>query len=140
MSEMDTAEPSDRAELASLTDRLLGQILDSFVAIAAIAFSAIPFAVSEAVGQVTSACGLGIAVFYILFADGFSNGQSYGKRLMKTAVVDEDDGTPCTFFQSFLRNLLLAILGPIDWLFIFGQRRQRLGDKAASTIVISLPD
>jgi uncharacterized RDD family membrane protein YckC len=28
------------------------------------------------------------------------------------------------------------ILGPIDWIFIFGDRRQRLGDKAAGTIVV----
>jgi hypothetical protein len=27
-------------------------------------------------------------------------------------------------------------LGPIDWIFIFGERHQRLGDEAAGTIVI----
>jgi uncharacterized RDD family membrane protein YckC len=31
----------------------------------------------------------------------------------------------------------LAILGPIDRIFIFGERHQRLGDKAAGTIVIA---
>jgi uncharacterized RDD family membrane protein YckC len=35
-----------------------------------------------------------------------------------------------------VRNILLSILGPIDWIFIFGERRQRLGDKAAGTIVV----
>ena len=38
--------------------------------------------------------------------------------------------------QSFVRNVIQALLGPIDWIFIFGERRQRLGDKAAGTIVI----
>ena len=52
------------------------------------------------------------------------------------AVVDAATGSPCTFGQSFIRNLLLAVPGPIDWMFIFGERRQRPGDKAAATIVI----
>lgn len=50
---------------------------------------------------------------------------------------DATTGAPCTYGQSFIRNLLLAVLGPIDWIFIFGERHQRLGDKAAGTIVIA---
>jgi hypothetical protein len=34
--------------------------------------------------------------------------------------------------------LLLNFLGWIDWIFIFGQRRQRLGDRAANTIVVDI--
>jgi len=37
---------------------------------------------------------------------------------------------------SFIGLILGGLLGPIDWIFIFGERRQRLGDKAAGTIVI----
>jgi uncharacterized RDD family membrane protein YckC len=55
-----------------------------------------------------------------------------------TRVVSVETNAPCTFGQSFIRNLLLAVLGPIDWIFIFGERRQRLGDKAAGTIVVSV--
>ena len=51
--------------------------------------------------------------------------------------VDANSGAPCSFWQSFIRNLLLAVLGPIDWIFIFGERHQRLGDKAAGTIVVA---
>jgi uncharacterized RDD family membrane protein YckC len=51
-------------------------------------------------------------------------------------VVDAKTGAPCTVWQSFVRNLLLAILGPLDWIFILGERHQRLGDKAAGTIVV----
>lgn len=122
--------------LASLGDRLIGQILDSMVAIAVIAVSAIPYAISEAIGVITLVGGVAFALFYILFADGFRRGQSYGKRIVKTAVVDATTRTPCTFGQSFLRNLLLSILGVIDWAFIFGKRRQRLGDMAANTLVV----
>jgi uncharacterized RDD family membrane protein YckC len=122
--------------LASLGDRLGGQILDSIVAIAALGVSAIPYAVSDAIGAVTLDCGVVFALFYILFADGFQDGQSYGKRVMKTAVVDATTGRPCTFGQSFVRSLLLSILGVIDWVFIFGHKMQRLGDKAAGTLVV----
>jgi uncharacterized RDD family membrane protein YckC len=129
-------KPSPLDNLASLGDRLGGQILDSIVAVLAVLVTAIPLAISDTVGQITLAGGVLFALFYILFADGFRNGQSYGKRIMKTAVVDATTGEPCTFGQSFVRNLLLSILGVIDWVFIFGRRRQRLGDKAARTLVI----
>ena len=75
-------------------------------------------------------------MLYTLLSDGLEGGQSFGKRLVGIRVVSIETGAPCTFGQSFLRNLLLTILGPIDWIFIFGERRQRLGDKAAGTIVI----
>ena len=126
----------DNQNLGSLSDRLLGQILDSFVAIGAIVAAAILTAVSPRIGAVAMIAAIGYALFYILFADGFAGGQSYGKRVAHTAVVDATTGKPCTFGQSFLRNLLLAILGIIDWVFIFGKKRQRLGDKAANTIVV----
>ena len=88
---------------------------------------------------------LGVLVFvlaiiwssaYYLFADGLHDGQSLAKRQLGIRVIDAETGAPCTFWQSFLRNLLLAILGPLDWIFIFGERHQRLGDKAANTIVV----
>lgn len=78
----------------------------------------------------------GWLVFYLLFADGFPGSGSWGKRMLGAAVIDERNGRPCTFWQSFVRNLCLLLLGPIDWLFIFGQKHQRLGDKAAHTLVV----
>jgi uncharacterized RDD family membrane protein YckC len=76
------------------------------------------------------------AFLYTLLADGLEGGQSWGKRMVGIRVVSMQTGTPCSFGQSFIRNLLLMILGPIDWIFIFGDRRQRLGDKLAGTIVV----
>jgi len=131
-----TSEIPGPDNLASLGDRLLGQILDSIVAIVVIVVSAVPSAMSDTIGGIALVVGALFALFYILFADGFQDGQSYGKRIMKTAVVDATTGKPCSFRQSFVRNLLLSILGVIDWVFIFGRRRQRLGDKAANTIVV----
>ena len=50
-------------------------------------------------------------------------------------VVSATTGAPCTFGQSFVRNIF-TILGPLDWIWIFGERHQRLGDKVAGTIVV----
>ena len=126
----------DYQNLGSLSDRLLGQILDSFVAIVAIVLALILSTVSPTIGAVVLIAAIVYAIFYILFADGFAGGQSYGKRIAHIAVIDATTGKPCTFSQSFLRNLLLTLLGIIDWVFIFGKKRQRLGDKAANTIVV----
>ena len=120
---------------ASLGDRVLGQVLDSFVAMGPL-LAIILFDVSARVGPMAFSAGLAFAVLYLLFADGLPNGQSYGKRLVKTAVRDAASEAPCSSWQSFVRNLPLVILGVVDWVFIFGKRRQRLGDKLARTVVI----
>jgi uncharacterized RDD family membrane protein YckC len=122
--------------LASLSDRILGQILDSLVAIAAYVIAGVLSAFAPTLGVIALIIAVVYSVYYILLADGFAGGQSYGKRVVHTAVIDATSGAPCTFGKSFVRNFLLALLGPIDWIFIFGSKRQRLGDKAANTIVI----
>jgi len=76
------------------------------------------------------------SAFYYLFADGFPGGQSLGKRWIGMYVIDEKSGEPCTWGDSLVRNFFLAALGPIDWIFIFGEKHQRLGDKVAGTIVV----
>lgn len=127
----------DDQSLASLGQRLFGQILDSLVVVAAFVVAGVLLAISPDIGTIAMLLALAFGIFYILFADGFEGGQSYGKRAVQTACVDANTGAPCTYWQSFLRNLLLSVLGLIDWIFILGGKRQRLGDKAAGTIVIS---
>ena len=128
------------SNLASLSDRLAGQILDSIVALAAIIAGVVYASFSDALSTAVVLGGVGFAIFYVIFADGFAGGQSYGKRIMKTAVIDKLSGKPCTYKQSFIRNILLSILGIFDWIFIFGKKRQRLGDMAANTIVVKKRD
>lgn len=123
--------------LASRSNRLLGQIIDGFIGGAPFMAAAFLTAVLDGLGVVLVAGGVLWSVFYYLFADGLPGGQSFAKRWLGMQVVDEVTRAPCTFGQSFIRNLLLAILGPIDWVFIFGDQHQRLGDKAAGTIVIA---
>jgi uncharacterized RDD family membrane protein YckC len=76
------------------------------------------------------------AILYVLFCDCLPGGQSTGKRMLGIAVVDQQSGRPCSPGQSFMRNLLLGILGFFDWIFIVGEGRRRLGDIVAGTIVV----
>ena len=105
--------------LASLTDRLFGQILDSLVAVAALAAAGVLYIISPTLGGLGVVLAVLFAILYILFADGLEGGQSYGKRIVHTACVDATTGAPCTFWQSFIRNLLLTLLGLIDCIFIY---------------------
>jgi uncharacterized RDD family membrane protein YckC len=133
---MTYASVAESVDLASLPQRLAGQFLDGLVAsVPVIAAFFLTFVLNRAgIALIVITCLF--AFLYTLFADGLEGGQSWGKRMVGIRVVSMQTGAPCSFGQSFVRNLLLMILGPIDWIFIFGDRRQRLGDKAAGTIVV----
>jgi uncharacterized RDD family membrane protein YckC len=122
---------------ASRFNRLIGQIIDGLISGAPFILAAIFMSMNRFLGIVFMLAAAGWSFFYYFFCDGFSGGQSYGKRALGMHVIDAKTGAPCSFGQSFLRNVLLAILGPIDWIFIFGERHQRLGDMAAGTVVIT---
>ncbi len=128
-----------RYELASLWARWFGQFLDGVIycVIIVVGLILLTFTGLAEIGVVIAII---LALLYYLFQDGLRNGQSYGKRIMKTKVIDSRNGSPCTFGQSFIRNLLLSILGFIDWIFIFGEKRQLLGDKAAKTLVVKFTE
>ena len=128
-------------ELASRAARLLGQFLDGIVygvIIAASLFAGRIVGVgSDALGGVVSMIGMVVALAYLLFQDGMAGGQSLGKRWINTRVIDARTGAPCSYGQSVVRNALLVLLEVIDWIFILGERRQRLGDRAAHTVVVN---
>jgi uncharacterized RDD family membrane protein YckC len=127
-----------RLTLAPRSLRLLGQIIDGVVGAVPFVCGALISSFSDALGTLIVIGGVAWSLFYYLLADGLHGGQSFAKQWLGMRVVSEESGAPCTFGQSFIRNLLLSLLGPIDWIFIFGERHQRLGDKAAGTIVISV--
>ena len=121
---------------ASRSSRIVGQIVDGLVAFAPLPLLYLIRSDSPALSGVLTIGAIGWTLFHILLADGWAGGQRWGKRVAGTRVVDAVTEAPCTFGQSLIRNLLLAFLGPINWLFIFGERHQRLGDKSAGTIVV----
>jgi uncharacterized RDD family membrane protein YckC len=121
--------------LASRSVRLAGQIIDGIVAIVPMGVL-VAFDDPESPASMLYLPALLFIIGYLLFADALPRGQSLGKRLLGIAVVGEASHVPCSVFQSFVRNLVAPIAGVLDWIFIFGSRRQRLGDMAAGTIVV----
>ena len=74
-------------------------------------------------------------VFGLFFIDGFRKGQGFGKKLLSLQVLRLKDGKPCTFKDAFLRRFA-GIFQPLDFLWTLGEKRQRLGDKFAETVVV----
>jgi uncharacterized RDD family membrane protein YckC len=86
-----------------------------------------------------------ISVGYGICCEWFWRGQTLGKRLLRLRVVDEQ-GLRLQFSQVVVRNLL-RIVDSFPLLYMAGglaclisSRSQRLGDIAASTIVIRNPE
>ena len=127
-------------ELASLKDRIFAQIIDYVIAGLIVIVASLPLLVGEILGIASIGTAFFLAFMYLLFSDGLSGGQSLGKKAMRIAVVNADSGEPCGFIGSALRNLSLNFLGIIDWIFIVGDRRQRLGDMIANTRVVKVDE
>lgn len=53
--------------------------------------------------------GLILGVIYLCISDSLYDGQSIGKRFMGFAVVSLIDGSPCTAWQSCIRNLPFTV-------------------------------
>ncbi len=106
--------------------------------------------------------GVVLGVIYMSICDGLNNGQSVGKKFMGFAVKSLEDGTPCSFKQSVIRNLPFTmpllitslpiigwILGPILGVVLIGfelyllynlDSGHRLGDVMADTSVMANDD
>ncbi|PRX55488.1 RDD family protein [Flagellimonas meridianipacifica] len=82
------------------------------------------------------------AMFYSLLMHSIFNGRTVGKMLLKMRVV-RVDGTPVHWSNYLVRWMLRLVdiwifLGSIGILSIlFSEKRQRVGDAAAGTVVIS---
>jgi uncharacterized RDD family membrane protein YckC len=124
------SERNHGAELASLNDRFFAQVIDSFIYIGILILSV------SILPESMVSVGIILGIFYLLFSDALHGGQSLGKKVFQISVVDMTSRKPCTPMKSLIRNLPLTFLGIIDWMFIFSEKRQRLGDKLANTIVI----
>lgn len=107
-----------------------------------------------AVGMVAPPVGLLTGLAYVLISDGFSGGQSLGKRLIGLQTVVPRAQAVAGFKESIIRNLPLAaayLVFPVPYigwavataiagfeaLLIFGNDRGlRLGDEIAHTQVL----
>ena len=136
---------------ARLGARFLAYILDGLMATIPAAFIiGIGVALmprhggNGAVAAVAILIGVAWWLYYSFAKDGWTGGQSLGKRATDLMVVDVRTNQPCTVGQSALRALILLLLNCIPglgWLIepivVFASENgRRLGDLAAGTQVI----
>lgn len=128
--------------MAQLADLLIiGALQFGLAQILSPLFSVIDPAISAVFFSLVSA--FGIFAYFSLF-EGFWNGQTLGKKMLRLRVRMVD-GTPVTLGAALYRNLMR----PADFLPLFylaglatiflNERSQRLGDLAAGTLVIHEP-
>lgn len=81
--------------------------------------------------------------YYIILEGPLGKGQTIGKKILKIRVVMLEDQSTIDYGVSFIRNILRAIDGLFMYFVGFmsiqgSDKKQRLGDKAAKTIVIKI--
>jgi uncharacterized RDD family membrane protein YckC len=142
-------------EYASLLDRLVAQFLDWLVLSVAVVILSVPLGLAllplanpltypfqgPAYGIFTSVMGILVPLLYFSYFES-SSGQTLGKLVMSIKVVDQTTGARIDFVKALIRNIfrivdflpVFYILGGI--LILATQRKQRLGDLGASSVVV----
>ena len=134
--------------IVSIGERILAFLIDAFILYL---YAILVNIIGDAIGYVyddtwTQRGLMGLiflpAMFYSLLMHSLFNGRTVGKMLLKMRVV-RVDGTPVHWSNYLVRWMLRLVdiwifFGSIGLLTIlFSERRQRLGDAAAGTVVIS---
>lgn len=122
----------NRRVLAGVVDLIIVALGAAVVLFAGDALSGDRSDVQGALGAVI----LGWALYYY-FALESGGGQTVGKKLMKLRVM-RADGRPAGMREIAVRTVLRVVDGVTvcTALIVTGQRRQRIGDLAAGTIVV----
>ena len=132
---------------ASLGERIIAQIIDSFLIICYLVGVSLLIAKFSSFHSSNDFFFL-IAVylpalFYHFRMELFNHGQSVGKMVMRIRVVKKDGTTPGIgdFFMRWLLQLVdLGFSGVGALVILISKNSQRLGDLAAGTMVIQLND
>ena len=143
---------------ASLGNRFGAAVLDALI-VFGLALPAITFFVSAIPGVFYASHGpaegtmflagllyIALPLPYSFIKDGLGKGQSWGKKATGLMVVCLSDNTPCTKGKSFLRGLIMGLLGIIPYvgwmvepiIVLVDVDGRRLGDRAADTQVIDV--
>ncbi len=114
----------------------------------------VDFILIAAVIEIIPRAGFFAGLTYLLLGDGFFDGRSVGKKLLKIQVVSAGTGSPCTFRDSILRNstfavgyvlwivpfigwIFILIISAVEFVLVLGSKDgMRLGDEIAKTAVI----
>jgi uncharacterized RDD family membrane protein YckC len=144
------------SHFASLSDRFAAQLVDGLIlAIVSIviflpfgfaAFILNPLGWAFASSWYSGLSWLFWIVIPVLYFSYFesTSGQTIGKSLMSIKVVDLTSGSQIDFGRALIRNLL-RLVDFLPLLYLVGvimmastERKQRLGDLAANTVVIKI--
>lgn len=114
----------------------------------------VDFILIAAVIEIIPRAGFYAGLMYLLLGDGFFDGRSVGKKLLRLKVLSAETGGPCSFKDSMLRNstfgvgyalwivpfigwIFIVIVSVIEFLLVLGSKDgMRLGDEIAKTVVI----
>ena len=114
----------------------------------------VDFILIAAVIEIIPRAGFFAGLTYLLLGDGFFDGRSVGKKLLKIQVVSAGTDSPCTFKDSILRNstfavgyvlwivpfigwIFILIISAVEFVLVLGSKDgMRLGDEIAKTAVI----
>lgn len=135
--------------LASPLPRMAAWLLDAIVMLAATAallkLAALAGGLAPDMGNALRILGwLAVSTGYGMALEWFWRGQTLGKKILRLRVVDAQ-GLRLQFYQVFLRNVLRAV-DALPFFYMVGglvsllsPKYQRLGDLAAGTVVIRIP-
>ncbi len=114
----------------------------------------IDFILIAAVIEIIPRAGYFAGIAYLLLSDGFFDGRSIGKKLLKLQVVSSETKGPCTFRESILRNspfafgyalwvvpwigwIFVVMVAVLEFILVLGSKdSKRLGDELAKTVVL----
>ncbi len=114
----------------------------------------VDFILIAAVIEIIPRAGFFAGLTYLLLGDGFFDGRSIGKKLIKIQAVSAETYRPCTFKDSILRNstfavgyvlwivpfigwIFILIIGIVEFILLLGSKDgMRLGDEIAKTTVV----
>jgi uncharacterized RDD family membrane protein YckC len=114
----------------------------------------VDFILIAAVIEILPRAGFYAGLTYLLLGDGFFDGRSIGKKLLKLKVISAETGGPCSFKESILRNstfgagyalwivpfigwVFIVIVSVVEFILVLGSKEgMRLGDEIAKTVVI----
>ena len=145
-----TGTPPGGMKYAEIVDRFVGALVDYIIiAVIGIILGVIIFAGALASGGFGFFFGpiflleIVLWLIYFTYFEG-TTGQTFGKQLAHTKVVDERTGQTVDMGRAFIRSLL-RIIDNLPFLYIIGvilvavtPNRQRLGDMAAHTVVVKV--
>ncbi len=136
-------------DCADIWSRIAAAVLDLFILVVIVffltfaAFDAIFFRGFTLLLGLPLLVGSSVSLAYFVLLEVYQNGQTFGKMLVGIKVVNLKN-EPVTLTESILRTVLrcvdflpfLYFLGFI--VIVLSEKRQRIGDRAAGTMVVKV--